>query len=578
MRVRIKRVLATLAVAVLAAVSTPAAPAGAAGFVPLSGAGSTWSENALETWAAQVAANGIKISYAGTGSTAGRQAFENRTVDFAISEIPYGVKDGGVVDPGPNKSQLNYAYIPIVAGGTSFMYHLDVGGKRVVNLRMNGETLAKIFTGVITTWNDPAIQGQNPGIHLPGKQIIPVVRSDGSGTSAQFTLWLSKKYPAIWNAYCQKLGLTQPPAPAAPSACGLYSFFPVPNGTSNYQALSGSTNVAGYVAQSYGEGAITYVEYSYAQYEKFPVVRLANDGGYYALPTDYNVAVALQHARIDPSTLEQILDGVYASTEPQAYPLSSYSYMILPTSTESPFTADKGRTLGAFAYYFLCQGQQDAGKLGFSPLPINLVQAGFNQVRRIPGVNVQSINVANCNNPTFSKNGTNTLAVHAPQPAACAKQGSTQCAPGQSLVVDDVGGGSGSGSGSGGGSGSHSGSGSGSGSGAGSGAGGAGAGAAGGTGGSGAAAGGAGAGGGVAGGSSGGVNPDTGLPFGSGAAGSGGVGTGGNGTAIAQSIEVGDGIDSSFEHVLMGLAAALLLLATIGPPLFSRFLNRRKQP
>ena len=430
MRVRMKRVLVTLAVAVLTAVSSPAAPAGAAGFVPLSGAGSTWSENALETWAAQVAANGIKISYSGTGSTAGRQAFENRTVDFAISEIPYGVKDGGVVDPGPNKNQLKYAYIPIVAGGTSFMYHLDVGGKRVVNLRMDGQTMAKIFTGVITQWNDPQIQGQNPGIRLPGKKIIPVVRSDGSGTSAQFTLWLSKQYPDIWDAYCQKLKLTQPPAPAKPSPCGLFSFFPVPTGASNYQALSGSTNVAGYVAQSYGEGAITYVEYSYAQFEKYPVVRLANDGGYYSLPTDYNVAVALQHARIDPATLEQILDGVYTSPEPQAYPLSSYSYMILPLQTDAQFTADKGRTLGEFAYYFLCQGQQYAGKLGYSPLPVNLVSSAFNIVKQVPGAALGSrtTDYSTCHNPTFDPQGGNNLAKIAPVPLPCDRVGGgTQC-------------------------------------------------------------------------------------------------------------------------------------------------------
>lgn len=540
-------------------------PAQAADYVPVSGAGSTWSENAIIDWASNVQQYGMQINYSGTGSSDGRNQFKNHTVDFAVSEIPYGVTDNGVTEPPPSRP---FAYMPIVAGGTSFMYHLDAGGRQITNLRLSGKTIADIFTGNVTMWNDPEIRADNPQISLPPRQIVPVVRGDGSGTTAQLTTWMSKTYPSVWNAYCAKVGRVTP--------CGTTSFYPVAAG-GDFIVKSLSTGVAGYVAQPTSEGSITYVEYSYAHNANFPIADMLNAAGYYTAPSAQNVAVALLKAQINPD-LTQNLANVYTDPDPRVYPLSSYSYMILPTSTESPFTADKGRTLGAFAYYFLCQGQQDAGKLGFSPLPINLVQAGFNQVRRIPGVNVQSINVANCNNPTFSKNGTNTLAVHAPQPAACAKQGSTQCAPGQSLVVDDVGGGSGSGSGSGGGSGSHSGSGSGSGSGAGSGAGGAGAGAAGGTGGSGAAAGGAGAGGGVAGGSSGGVNPDTGLPFGSGAAGSGGVGTGGNGTAIAQSIEVGDGIDSSFEHVLMGLAAALLLLATIGPPLFSRFLNRRKQP
>ena len=77
--------------------------------------------------------------------------------------------------------------MPIVAGGTSFMYNLKIGGKRVTNLRLSGETLAKIFTGGITTWNDPAIEADNPGSTLPARKIVPVVRSDGSGTTAQLT-------------------------------------------------------------------------------------------------------------------------------------------------------------------------------------------------------------------------------------------------------------------------------------------------------------------------------------------------------------------------------------------------------
>jgi hypothetical protein len=86
--------------------------------------------------------------------------------------------------------------------------------------------------------------------------------------------------------------------------------------------------------------------------------------------------------------------------------------------------------LGEFGKYLLCQGQDKVDVLGYSALPINLVQAGFDQLKKVPGADINSINIASCQNPTFSTNGTNTLAVQDPSPPACDKQGSTQCSTG----------------------------------------------------------------------------------------------------------------------------------------------------
>ena len=203
------------------------------------------------------------------------------------------------------------------------------------------------------------------------------------------------------------------------------SFFPVIPG-SGFTAQSGSLGVAGYVSQDQNEGTIGYVEYSYALNAGFPVAKLLNHSGYYIEPTAQSVAVALLQAQIDnnpksPTYLTPNLDPVYASPDPRAYPMSSYSYMILPTDTSNNFSTDKGATLGAFAYYFLCEGQQQAPILGYSPLPVNLVKSGLAQVRKIPGVAAKSIDIKKCNNPTFSSDGTNTLAKTAPQPQVCDK-------------------------------------------------------------------------------------------------------------------------------------------------------------
>ena len=431
-----KRLLIALAGAIVALPVVVAPPAQAASYVPVSGAGSTWSANAMDQWRRNVNQYGMRIDFQASGSSDGRNQFRNGTVDFAVSEIPYGLKDGNVVDPLPSRP---FAYMPIVAGGTSFMYNLKIGPNRVTQLRLSGETIAKIFTGVITKWDDAAIKADNPGLALPPLKVVPVVRSDGSGTTAQFTSWLAAQYPDIWNAYCQKVGRGTP--------CGFTSNFPSSPG---FVAQSGSLGVSGYVKQDQSVGAITYVEYSYAKSAGFPAAKVLNKAGYYVLPTAEAVAVGLLGASINRD-LTSNLSNVYNSTDKRAYPLSSYSYMIIPTSNDNGFSNEKGNTLADFSYYFLCQGQQQADALGYSPLPINLVKAGLDQVRRIPGAVVENLDIAKCNNPTFSADGTNTLAKTAPQPPACDAKGPTQC--GTAAEGGGGGGGGGGGSNSGGGGG-----------------------------------------------------------------------------------------------------------------------------
>ncbi len=387
----------------------------AAAYYPISGSGSTWSQNALDQWRSNVARNyAMTINYNGVGSTSGRRDFIQGTVDFAISEIPFQAHpEDGSASEIPSTS---YAYMPIVAGGTSFMYNLKISGQRVTNLRLSGETLTKIFTGKITNWNDAAIKADNPALAMPSKTIVPVVRSDGSGTSAQFTLWMSKQFPSMWTT-------------------GMTSQFPL---IGNAKAQKGSDGVSGYVSQNYGEGAITYVEYSYAKKAGFPVVKVLNKAGYYIEPTAPSVAVALTKAQINTDTssvdyLTQILDGVYNSTDPRTYPLSSYSYVIVPTQVAGIFTTDKGNTLSAFMRYVLCEGQQQADTLGYSPLPMNLVLAGSDQIKKIPGSGGAGVDTSKCNNPTFKAGDSpsnNLLAQTAPQPQACDKQGTTQCTTG----------------------------------------------------------------------------------------------------------------------------------------------------
>ncbi|HEX4704601.1 MAG TPA: phosphate ABC transporter substrate-binding protein PstS, partial [Pseudonocardiaceae bacterium] len=415
--------LGTVLAALFGSSVAAALPAVAANpsYVPISGSGSTWSFNAIDAWRKNVVQYAMTINYAQQGSTAGRNAFKSGTVDWAASDIPYGVQDGTNYDPPPDTRP--FVYMPDTAGGTTFMYNLAIAGHRVTNLRLSGSTIAGIFTGTITNWSDQAIKQDNPGLTLPAIQIVPVVRSDGSGATAQFTQWLVATQGPLWNAYCAKVQR---------NPCTQTSAYPVSPGM---VGQSGDLGVSGYVAQTGAAGAIGYVEYSYALNAGFPVAKVLNKAGYYTEPTPGHVAVSLLDAQInmnpDPKVyLTQNLSGVYTDPDARTYPLSSYSYMILPTTSVDKFNAVKGLTLGDFGKYLLCQGQNQVDQLGYSALPINLVQAGFSQLRKIPGANISNINIQSCNNPTFSTNGTNTLAVNDPLPAACDKAGPTQCTAG----------------------------------------------------------------------------------------------------------------------------------------------------
>lgn len=391
---RLLRLVGALGLGVVMTVSS--APPANAAMEPIYGAGSTWSQVAIEQWARDVASRGIKVNYGGVGSTQGRLQFLQQTLDFGVSEIPfqppYRDPNGVLIDELEQARARNtqFSYLPIVAGGTSFMYRLTIRGQLVRNLQLSAPTLAKIFTGQIKVWNHPDIKADNPQIpNLPATPITPVVRSDGSGTSAQFSLYMAKQTGDIWKS-------------------GMTSDFPAPPGA---KAQQGSDGVANWVAAGYGEGAITYVEYAYAKQRNFPVASVKNVSGKYVQPTSDNVAIALTKVKLAADSTQD-LTGVYTMQDPRAYPVSSYSYMIVPTNTFGRFNTGKGETLGKFIKYFLCDGQKQVATLGYSPLPPQLVSFGYAAIKKIPGApdpgalprdldNVTQAEYDACPNPTF---------------------------------------------------------------------------------------------------------------------------------------------------------------------------------
>jgi phosphate transport system substrate-binding protein len=309
------------------------------------------------------------------------------------------------------------------------MYNLSIGGSQFRDLKLSQAAIAGIFSGQITRWNAPEIAADNPGVGLPDAQINVVVRSDGSGATAQFTLWMLRQFPAQYQALC-----------AASGKCDgqhATSYFPYPD-NSNFIAQNQSNGVTTYSAGT--PYTINYDEYSYALGVDFPVAQLKNAAGFYTIPDEYAVAVALTQAQINSDTssenyLSQDLSSVYPYLDPRTYPLSAYSYLLVPAALHNGFDDAKGASLGYFSQYSLCEGQRKMGTLGYSPLPMNLVLAAMDQVRKIPGLDQPTRDSMDatltgavtgggnpCNNPTFQPGDDpahNILVDSAPFPAGC---------------------------------------------------------------------------------------------------------------------------------------------------------------
>jgi ABC-type phosphate transport system substrate-binding protein len=398
------------------------APAFASGTAQINGSGSTWAYNAVNAWIGEVSAQGLRVTFNPNGSAAGRQDFANRAVDYAVSDIGFQGQDP-LTGTNDTSSGRAFAYVPLVAGGTSFPYHLTVAGQLVRNLRLSGATLAGIFTGAITNWDAPQISKDNNGRKFPSIPIVPLVHSEGSGTSYQFSAYLAQEFPSVWTSFAGKDKPTE--------------YWP--SDKANEIALNGSDQLMNYLASGSGQGAIGYDEYSYAIAKNIPVAKIENQAGYFTLPTQYNVAVALTQAIINynktsPDYLLESLKDVYGYSDKRTYPLSSYSYGIIPTAAnDGTMSTPKRQALADFLYTSICQGQGAIGQIGYSALPINLVQAAFAQIGLLKKVDSQvsltNLNVTTCGNPTFvaGKPKENHLAQIAPEPPLCDEVGHGPC-------------------------------------------------------------------------------------------------------------------------------------------------------
>ena len=443
-----------------AAQAAVAVPVAGPATAEIQGSGSSWAFYAIQQWIYEVeGSEGLQVNFTDNGSAEGRSDFRNYQNDFAVSDIGFqgadpltGSNDSNCQQIDPDRDCRAYVYLPIVAGGTAFPYHIVVGGRLVDSLRLSGTTLAKIFTNRITNWDNSEIANDNNHhfylagggevASLPDLPIIPVVHSEGSGTTAQFTLYLDTLFPGLWRPFAGFHG----PALSAPPGTDFSEYWPRQG---NQEAANGSDGVMDTLTSAADNGAIGFNQYSYSLGQScsgcgsygWPTALLENKAGYFTAPTQYNVAVALTQAQInmDPSSpdyLLQKLNNVYTDLDKRTYAMSSYSYMIIPTSpTDQRMSTPKRQALAWFIDWDICGGQANIGKIGYSPLPVNLAQASFAQMYKLhtadPAVQISNLNIATqCDNPTFwagHSEDINYLAQVAPEPAACDQANQGPC-------------------------------------------------------------------------------------------------------------------------------------------------------
>jgi len=343
-----KLLLALPALALVAACSGKSANqnGSASSGAQITGAGSTFVYPVLSAWAADYQKQGgVAVNYQSIGSGGGISQVKAGTVDFGATDQPLASEE---------LAGSKLAQFPIVIGG--IVPVVNIPGLESGKLRLTGPLLADIFATKVKKWNDPAIAKLNPGVNLPAADIALVHRSDGSGTTFNFTHYLAQVSPT-WKA--------------GPGEGKTVNW---PGGVGG----KGNEGVAGYVKQI--PNSLGYVEYAYALQNKMTAASLQNSAGNFVAPSAATFSNAAESA--DWKNAKDFNLVMTNASGANAWPLTATTFMLVPKEAK-----DKTKTQAAVAFfrYALQKGQAQAQKLDYVPLPAALVQ----QVDEYIGANLK---------------------------------------------------------------------------------------------------------------------------------------------------------------------------------------------
>ena len=307
--------------------------------VKLQGSGASFPDPLYQSWfkSYSKATQGVTVDYTAKGSGAGIKDLTSKLVDFAGS-------DAAMSDEEIAKIDVGVQMLPVTAGSVVLSYNLSDGPKQ---LKLSRDAYIKIFLGEITKWNDPAIVACNDGAAMPDKNITVVVRADSSGTTFVFSQHLS----AISKAW------------AGGPGTGKSINWP---GKNVIQATK-NNGVTQQIKQS--DGSIGYIEYGFAEKTGLAMASLENKSGKYIEPTLETASAALGNVTEMPENLRVWLSDPEGDG---SYPIVTYTWLLCYKKYDDPNKAEAIRNL---VKYCLTEGQKISGKMGYVPLPANVVES-----------------------------------------------------------------------------------------------------------------------------------------------------------------------------------------------------------
>jgi phosphate transport system substrate-binding protein len=329
----------------LAGALLPLIGAVSAAAATINASGASFPAPIYQKWFEQYKAKtGIQVNYQGVGSGAGIKALTEGTVDFAASDAPLTDSQAGAL-------KVKAFHFPTVLGAVVLTYNIP---GVTAKLRFSGPTVAGIFMGTITKWNDPKIKADNPGVNLPAKDndILVVHRADSSGTSFIFTDYLSKVSPE-WK-----------------SKVGASTSVQWPIGLSGAQ----NAGVAGLVRQT--PNSIGYVELIYAVQQHMSYADIKNAAGKWITPSFEGVTAAAAGAQMPADFRVSITNAPGEKT----YPISSFTWMLIPSHISDPA---KKKAITDFLGWMLTEGQKDCQAMSYAPLPASVVAKEKQQIAQI---------------------------------------------------------------------------------------------------------------------------------------------------------------------------------------------------
>jgi phosphate transport system substrate-binding protein len=279
---------------------------------------------------------GVQINYQPIGSGGGIKAITAKSVDFGASDAPMNAQELAAA-PG-------IVHIPTVAGAVVIAYNLPGVPS---GLKLTGDVIADIFLGNIAKWNDPKIAKLNPGINLPGANIAPFHRSDGSGTTNIFTTYLSE----VSGAWKSDIGAGK----SVRWTKGLGG--------------KGNPGVAALIKQN--EGGVGYIELNYAVANQITYASVRNAAGKYITPTVESTTQAAQGATL-PADFRKVITN---TSDPEGYPITGFTYLLVYPNAKPE--------LKKFLQWALTDGQKEAPGLYYAPLPKNVQQKALAAVGKI---------------------------------------------------------------------------------------------------------------------------------------------------------------------------------------------------